>query len=108
MAPIRSPVLNRIDHFTESLAALSSEYPQIEETIKELEELIRCDFLLPEIPVSATEIPNVYAIRMDYPPLGERGIGHFLITYHATQPTPSPALPYYTITMLTIQAQTSR
>jgi len=109
LAAVRTPALVESSGFKEAKRALAGEYREIDRVVSDLEDLIRCDYLLPAIQVDAKEMPNVYAIRMDYPPLGERGIGLFLVTYHATPRTPvHPVRPYRTFTMLTIEERQRR
>lgn len=95
-------VVNRAETFDTHLEALQGEYPAIDKEVQDLEELLRLDYVLPEIKVDPESALNVYAIKLDYRPLGAAGRSRFLVTYHATDPEPSPNTPYRTFTMLTI------
>ncbi len=107
MAPIMASAVVQSDEFQKSLVSLRGKYPHIDEEVDDLQELLRFDYQLPPIPVSK-DLENVFAIRLDYPALGERGLGLFLVTYHSTPANPNPASPYKMITMLTIELRTKR
>jgi len=87
--------------FDVDLSKLATKYPALKDVVKELEQVLKLDSL-PEIPVDSSTFPGVYAAKLDYPPMGASGRQKFLVTYHATQPTPSPIAPYRKITLLTI------
>jgi len=105
---IRGSVAIRTETFKAQLDGLKEEYPQIEDPIAELEEFLCLDYDLPEIRVDPDSAPNVYAIKVDYPPKGSEGRSRFLVTYHGTDPKPSLRDPYRTITLLTITERTQR
>ena len=99
---MRGSVVDRSESFVTDLTNLRSKYPDVEQEVQELEAFLRLDYVQPEIPVDPESFPNVYAIKHDYRPMGAAGRSRFLITYHATDPSPSPATPYRTFTLLTI------
>ncbi len=90
------------ESFEQDLKKLEPTYPGIRAAVAELEEFLRLDYSQPEIQVDPEAAPRVYAIKLDYPPAGAAGRSLFLITYHATDPKPSPKTPYRTFTFLTI------
>ncbi len=106
--PIAASSTEESSVFAAAAEDLQKAYPEVREEIDKLQELLRCGYVLPQIPIQPDTFPNVYAVRMDYPPLGERGVALFLVTYHATSPAPSLTVPYQTITMLTIQKRAGR
>ena len=102
MGAVRASQCVREAQFVTDLRALQSKYPKVDAAIDEFCETLVLDYELPRMLVSPKTLPNVYAHRIDYPPLGEAGLGRFLVTYHATDPAPSPKTPYRTFTLLTI------
>ncbi len=100
--PIRGSVVNRSPTFEASLEGIRNDFPLVDLAVKDLEEFLKLDYILPEIRISADSTPNVYAINLDYPPEGAAGRSRFMVTYHATDANPSPVSPYRTFTMLTI------
>lgn len=107
MSPIWGSVSSRADSFNSDLDQLRPEYPLIDECVEELEEFLKLDYVIPEILVDR-DTPNVYATKLDYPPLGSAGKSLFLVTYHATDPNPSPRTPYRTFTFLSITERTRK
>ena len=100
---MRGSVVDRSESFVTDLTNLQSKYPDVEKEVQELEAFLRLDYVQPEIPVDPESFPNVYAIKHDYRPMGAAGRSRFLVTYHATDPTPSsPGTPYRTFTLLII------
>ena len=99
---MQGSVAHRAETFDANLKALQDEYPALDEEVQDLEEFLRLDYVIPEIRVDPESVSNVYVIKLDYRPLGAAGRSRFLVTYHATDPTPLPITPYRTFTMLTI------
>ena len=95
-------VVNRADIFKANIDCLRDNYPSLEEEVGHLEEFLTLGYIFPEIKIDTKSAPNVYAVRHDYRPLGAAGRSRFLVTYHATDPNPSPTTPYRTFTLLTI------
>jgi hypothetical protein len=83
------------------VAALRLRYPAIEYAIEDFQYALVLDYGLPEVPVDPDR-PDVYAMRIDYPPLGAAGRQRFLVTYLSTEFKPPVGLPYREITMLRI------
>ena len=98
---MRAPVVVRDETFKKDLAKLLTKYPELDKAIQENEYLLGLNYPLPHMPAD-TSSPKVYAVRIDYPPMGSRGIGRFLMTYHATDLTPHMQIPLQTFTLLTI------
>jgi len=90
------------ESFEQDLKSLEPTYAGIRAAVAGLEEFLRLDYSQPEIQVDPETAPRVYAIKLDYPPAGAAGRSLFLVTYHATDPNPSPNTPYRTFTLLTI------
>ncbi len=103
MAAMRASTVTEDASFVEEKHALCAKYPEINVVVDELKEALRLDYAVPEFPVDPEKLPGVYAIRLDYPPLGSAGRGRFLVTYHATDASPSMTIPYRRFTLLTIQ-----
>ena len=99
---MRGSVVERAPTFEADVAGLRDEYPAIDGPVNDLDEFLRLDYDLPEITVDPSAAPNVYAVKLDYPPQGAGGRSRFLVTYHATDAQPSPVTPYRTFTLLTI------
>jgi hypothetical protein len=99
---MRGSEVVRDSSFEDDLAALRGMYPEIDRVVSELVDVLLLDYDLPEIPVEVKTLQQVYAVLLDYPPLGPSGPQRFLVTYHATDPTPSPQTPYRTYTLLRI------
>lgn len=99
---MRAPEVVQDESFKTDLAALRETFPEIEDVVAELAEVLQLGYQLPEIPVDENSAPQVYAQLLDYPPKGVSGLQQFLVTYHATDPEPSPRTPLRTFTLLTI------
>ena len=97
---MRVSVVDRAESFAADLRSLWSKYSDVEKEVQELETFLQLGYVQPEISIES--FPNVYAIKHDYRPMGAAGRSRFLVTYHATDPTPSPSTPYRTFTLLTI------
>ena len=78
---LRAAELRLEKQFEADREGLRAEYPQIEEAIDTLRDVLILGYDLPQIPVD-TEAPNVFAIKVDYPPHGSQGLGQFIVTYH--------------------------
>lgn len=102
MAPVRASEVHTALSFDAAVAALRPRYPSIDDEIDELSEVLRFDYMPPEIPIDPEERPGQYTINMDYPPLGADGRGRFQVTYHSTEREASWTTPYRTVTLLSI------
>jgi|SRR5579859_7279661 len=109
MAPARGAAVKASKTFEADRKALAEKYPDLEHVLTELADLLMLGYDLPEIPVDRETDPRVYAIRLDYPPMGSAGRGAFLVTYHATDPKPNLSMtePYRVFTLLTITERPS-
>lgn len=87
MTPVWGARVARSGIFNSDLKALHKRYPKIGAVIDRWIDDLRLGYTLPEFLVDP-QYPHVYAIRVDYPPLDARGLGLFLVTYHATDPKP--------------------
>jgi hypothetical protein len=106
--PVRASVCDSSDdQFRAQVDALKAQYPQIGIVVDELCEVLRFGYSLPQFLVDPHDsgYPNVYLVRVDYPPLGAAGAGKFLVTYHATEPMMSMNRPYQTFTLLSIEVR---
>ncbi len=102
MGAMRACTVTEDASFLAEKGALCAKYPAINTAVEDLKEALQLDYAVPEFPVDPDGLPGVYAIRLDYPPLGSAGRGRFLITYHATDPAPSMTNPYRRFTLLTV------
>jgi hypothetical protein len=100
VGPMRGAEVDSALQFDAKVDALRTDFPAIDAAIDDLRDTLRLDYDLPEIPVNADRYPNVYLIRVDYPPLGSAGRGLFVVTYHTTDSRPSPHDPYRTVTLI--------
>lgn len=99
--PIRGSAVSRDDSFNNDVAGLEKTYPKIEQTVAELEDGLKLDHELPH--VALPDLPDTFAVFVDYPPNGASGIQQFEVIYHATTPSPSWNEPYRHFTLLTIE-----
>jgi hypothetical protein len=98
-----SVIVNRTKKFRVDVAGLAATYPHIEKAVVDAEDSLRLGYQLPHLPVDPM-MPDVYAIRVDYPPLGSAGLGRFIAAYHGTKPSAVNASQIFT--MLRIQERT--
>jgi hypothetical protein len=84
MGAMRAPSVIRAATFESDISALRSNYPQIDDAVGQLEADLQEAWAPPHIEVDALEFPGVYAVGLDYPPLGAQGTKKFLLIYHAT------------------------
>lgn len=98
--PIRGSTVEHATTFKDDLARLRPKYPEIDDVVDEFSTVLRIGGEWPEIPID--DIPEVYVRLLDYPPLRNMGLQRFRVTYHATDPDPSPTTPYRSFTLLTI------
>ena len=104
--PVRMAELKRTEAFEDDLKALREKYDKIDAAVGDLRDVLLLGYDLPHIPVDE-DIPNVFAIKVDYPPLGSLGQGRFLATYHQAIDEGGHAAnpmnnPLRTFTLLTI------
>lgn len=83
------------------MADLQGRYPEIDAAVRAFSDALEMDYVLPLFLVSGGTV-GVYLHRVDYPPHGSAGLGKFIVTFHATEPRPSPGTPFRTFTLLTI------
>ena len=68
--------------------------------VRDLGEFFTYNYDLIETPIP--DRPGFFATRVDYPPHGSAGLGVFLLTYEAPDPTPHMREPYRTFTFHTL------
>ena len=83
MTALRAPVVNRGNQFQRDVDALSKKYPDLEPVVREMADAMIDSWGIPHRPIGGPT-PDLYAVRLDYPPHGSAGLGVFLLTYHAT------------------------
>jgi len=80
---VRMAEVRRTDAFEADLKELRKTYHQIDAAWAELRDTLLPGYDLPLSPVDDA-VPNVFAQKMDYPPLGALGLGRFVVTFHLT------------------------
>jgi hypothetical protein len=90
MAAVRAPTVESAPSFDQDVAALRTKYPEIDSAVSELMENLRSYWTIPHHPVDPATHPNIYAEKLDYPPLGAAGAGRFLATYYGSPLTTNP------------------
>jgi hypothetical protein len=98
---MRASVVQQSPPFVADLTTLRVAYPAIDDAIDEVTEPLRLGYQLPLDRVPGTA-KGIYALRVDYPPLGGAGRGVLVMTFHMTEPHPSAVSPYQTFTLLTL------
>jgi len=92
------------ESFTEDLAVLVSAYPKLTALISDLKEALKNNIGITRMPLDdpdgPAEFPDVFAQLLDYPPLAEKGINKFRVTYHAMS---EKANPWQHFTLLSIR-----
>jgi len=106
MAAMRAPEVVPADQFAADIEALRERFPEIAAVVADLRDLLLLGYHLPHVLISPDTLPGVYAVKLDYPPLGPAGHGVFLVIYHQTDSTPSMVTPLYRCTLLSITALT--
>jgi len=96
-------ISGRLTSFDADLENLKQSYPEIEAVVADLEEFLKLDYTIPEIAVDPENMPLVYAVKLDYPPMKAGGRSRFLVIYHATDAKPSMITPFRTFTLLAIR-----
>lgn len=69
--------------YKDSLRLLAESYPDVRQYAVETEDALRLGYPLPQMPVDTQRFPGVFAIMIDYPPLGSAGRCMFCATYLA-------------------------
>ena len=90
MAAMWATTVEQEASFVDHLNRLRKDYPKIDEPIDEFIDRLRTYFTLPNIPVDPDSHPNIFADKLDYPPLGSEGAGCFLVTYYASPVAENP------------------
>jgi len=98
---MRGAVVEEAPSFIANVKALRDRYPRIREAIDEFKQALKLDYVIPMLRVSEST-PQVYAQKMDYPPMGSGGRGRFVVVLHATKAAPSMNQPFRTYTLLAI------
>lgn len=75
---LRADDVVRSESFNLDVATLLAGYPEIEKTVRALSDTLILN--VPHRPIKVGK--NLFAIKVDYPPLGSSGRGLFLVTYH--------------------------
>lgn len=78
--PVRASEVNTTDAFKADMKTLRQKYPEIDAAFNELRDTLLLGYNVPLMPVDLPS--NVFAQKMDYPPMGSLGLGRFIVTFH--------------------------